>query len=61
MDYTKILEMDNVTLEDCENGLKMRGRTAIISNGKLINFLDKNENEIDFWRANNDSFNWKNM
>lgn len=43
MDYNNILEMDNITLQDCLDMYRMKGMCAIINDGKLINFV-KEEN-----------------
>lgn len=50
MNYDKIIEMDNVTKGDCEDGYAYRRRSVIISNGHILDFLDKDEKEVDYWK-----------
>ena len=38
MDYSKIIEMDNVTVEDCMDLFKKKNKRIIINDGKIINF-----------------------
>lgn len=43
MDYNNILEMDNITLQDCLDMYRMKGMCATINDGKVTNFV-KEEN-----------------
>lgn len=38
MDYSKILELDNVTLNDCFDLYKYKNKITIIEDGRIINF-----------------------
>ena len=38
MEYNKIVELDNVTLQDCENLYDYKGIEVIINDGRIINF-----------------------
>lgn len=38
MDYSKIIEMDNVTVEDCIDLFEKKNKRIIINNGKIVNF-----------------------
>lgn len=51
MNYDKVLEMDNVTKGDCEDGYANNKRSVIISDGHILDFLDKDEKEIDYWKG----------
>lgn len=41
MDYSQVIELDNVTLGDCEKGYKYRGRNIIINDGRVVGFVDE--------------------
>lgn len=43
MNYSQIIEMDNVTVGDCLDGYKFLNRRAIINDGHIINFIDEKE------------------
>jgi hypothetical protein len=45
MDYNKIIEMDNVTLNDCLEAYKYRGLSVIINDGRLVNFIGNDMEE----------------
>lgn len=45
MDYSRIIEMDNVTLSDCLEAHKYRGLNAVINDGKLVNFISEDMEE----------------
>ena len=38
MTYSKYIELDNVTISDCLAIFENEGLTAIINDGKLVNF-----------------------
>lgn len=38
MDYSKIVELDNVTLEDCIDLYEKKGMYTIINDGRIVNF-----------------------
>lgn len=38
MDYSKIIEMDNVTVEDCMDLFEKKSKRIIINDGKIVNF-----------------------
>lgn len=39
MDYDKIIELDNVTLQDCEKLYDLKGIEIVINDGRIINFV----------------------
>lgn len=39
MDYNNILEMDNITLQDCFDMYRMKSMCAVVNDGKVINFV----------------------
>lgn len=41
MDYDKIIELDNVTLQDCVDLYDYRGITTIINDGRIVNFKEE--------------------
>lgn len=43
MDYNNIIELDNVTLQDCEDMYRMKSMITVINDGRVINF-EKEEN-----------------
>ena len=45
IDYSSIIELDNVTLQDCEYMYGMKNMRTVIDNGRVINF--ENEKERD--------------
>lgn len=38
MDYSKIIELDNVTLQDCLDMFNRKNMITIINDGRIINF-----------------------
>ena len=49
MDYSRIIEMDNVTLTDCLEAHRYRGLNAVINDGRLVNFISEDMEES--WNA----------
>lgn len=41
MDYEQVIELDNVTIDDCVDGYKYRGRRTIIEGGRVVGFVDE--------------------
>lgn len=41
--YNKIIEMDNITIQDCIDMYDKKGMRAIIDNGRVINFEKEDE------------------
>lgn len=39
MDYGQIIELDNVTLEDCLDLYNKKGISVIINDGHIVNFV----------------------
>ena len=39
MDYDKIIELDHVTLQDCEELYDFKGIEIIINDGRIVNFV----------------------
>ena len=39
MDYNSILEMDNITLQDCTDMYRLKDMCAVIEDGKIVNFV----------------------
>ena len=39
MDYDNVIELDNVTLEDCLDLYTKKNVTTIINDGRIINFI----------------------
>ena len=39
MNYESILDMDNITLQECEDGYKINRRAIIVNDGHIINFV----------------------
>lgn len=39
MEYDKIIELDNVTLQDCEELYEFKGIETIINDGRIVNFV----------------------
>ena len=38
IDYSNIIELDNVTLQDCEDMYRTKNMRTVIDNGRIINF-----------------------
>ena len=38
IDYNNIIEMDNVTLFDCEDMYRMKDMITVIDDGRVVNF-----------------------
>lgn len=47
MDYSKIIELDNVTAGDCIDAYRYRGLRAIINDGRVINFVNEGMEDVD--------------
>ena len=45
MDYNNIIELDNVTLQDCEDMYSTKNMRTVIANGRVINFEKENNND----------------
>lgn len=45
MDYSRIIEMDNVTLADCLEAHRYKGLNAVINDGRLVNFISEDMEE----------------
>ena len=43
MDYSTVIELDNVTLQDCIDMYNMKDMIAIINDGKVIGFGKEGE------------------
>lgn len=41
MDYETVIELDNVTLEDCIDLYEKKGIVTVINNGKIENFIEE--------------------
>lgn len=41
MDYDKIIELDDVTLHDCEELYDLKGIEIVINDGRIINLSKK--------------------
>jgi hypothetical protein len=41
MDYDKIIELDDVTLQDCEELYDLKDIEIVINDGRIINFVKK--------------------
>ena len=41
MDYNNVIELDEVTLEDCINLYEKKGIATVINNGKIENFIEE--------------------
>lgn len=39
MDYDKIIELDNVTIQDCEELYEFKGMRTVIEDGRIVNFI----------------------
>ena len=38
MDYSTVIELDNITIQDCVDMYKMKNMIAIINDGKVVGF-----------------------
>ena len=45
MDYSNIIELDNVTLQNCEDMYRMKDMITLIDDGRIINFEKENNND----------------
>ena len=45
MDYSNIIELDNVLLQDCEDMYRTKNMIAVIKDGRIINFEKENNND----------------
>ena len=45
IDYSSIIELDNVTLQDCEDMYKMKDMITVSDDGRVINFEKENNND----------------
>ena len=45
MDYSSIIELDNVTLQNCEDMYRMKDMIRLIDDGRIINFEKENNND----------------
>ena len=45
MNYDQIIELSEVTIQDCLDLFKMKGRCTILNDGKILDF--KTEKEIE--------------
>lgn len=43
MDYSNIIELDNVTLQDCDNMYRMKNMRTVINDGRVVNFEKEEE------------------
>ena len=41
MNYETVIELDNVTLEDCINLYEKKNLKTVINNGKIENFIEE--------------------
>ena len=41
----RIIELDNVTLQDCEDMYRTKNMNTIINDGRIINFEKENNND----------------
>lgn len=39
MDYDKIIELDNVTIQDCDELCEFKGIHTVINDGRIVNFV----------------------
>ena len=39
MDYDKIIELDDVTLQDCKELYDFKGIKIVINDGRIVNFV----------------------
>ena len=45
IDYNNIIELDNVTLQNCEDMYRMKDMITLIDDGRIINFEKENNND----------------
>ena len=45
MNYEKIMELDNVTIQDCLDMYNIKGMITIINDGKVLGFKKEEEKE----------------
>lgn len=38
IDYNNIIELDNVTIQDCEDMYRMKNMRTVIDDGRVVNF-----------------------
>ena len=38
IDYSNIIELDNVTIQDCEDMYRMKNMRTVINDGRVVNF-----------------------
>ena len=43
MDYNNIIELDNITLQDCEDMYRMKNMRTVINDGRVVNFEKEEE------------------
>ena len=43
MDYSNIIELDNVSLQDCEDMYRTKNMITVIKDGRIINFEKEEE------------------
>lgn len=43
MDYSNIIDLDNVTLQDCEDMYRMKNMRTVINDGRVVNFEKEEE------------------
>ena len=43
MDYNNIIELDNVTMQDCEDMYRMKNMRTVIDDGRVVNFEKEEE------------------
>ena len=55
MNYGQVLELDNITPNQCDDAFRLRGMSVIINDGRILDFLDKDEKENDFWNIKNEN------
>lgn len=48
MDYSKFIDLYNVTLEDCIMLYEGKGKVAIINDGMLINFMEEENGKSNY-------------
>ena len=46
MNYDSIIELDNVTLQDCLQLSYMKGVSVIINDGHIVDFVKEDRNEV---------------
>lgn len=46
MNYENILELDNITLEDCVELYKKKSIYAVINDGRIVNLVKKEEENL---------------